>query len=188
MVGSLDRSGKEEDMRSILLTMFIACLAAQSFGLKNRHETFSQPCDVVWKASIVVAKSEQYRVVSVSKEEQIISLAAGGAWWGERIISLNLASGAEQGCIATVQSRYSGLEHSDGPDLLARIHVELIGEELGFDSEPFQKFKHCVEDSQAHIVGKEPKCEAKLRRSGLDDASSKSAPRPDAAWWNIAKP
>jgi hypothetical protein len=174
-------------MRSIVLTVFIACLAAQSFAMKNRHETFSQPCDVVWKASMIVAKSEQYRVVSVSKEEQIISLAAGGAWWGERIISLNLAPGAEQGCIATVQSRYSGLEHSDGPDLLARIHVELIGEELGFDSEPFQKFKRCMEDSHAHIVGDEPKCEAKLRRR-LDDAPSKSALHPDAPLWNITKP
>jgi hypothetical protein len=172
-------------MKSILLTMVIGCLAARSFGMKSRQETFSQPCNAVWKASVAIAKTEQYRLISISKEEQIISLAVGGAWAGERIISLSLLSVGEGTCTASVQSRFSGLAHSDGPDLLVRIHVELIGEELGQDLESFQKFKNCVEDSKANIVGNEPKCEAKLRRR-LD--AEKPAPRSDGQLWNIAKP
>jgi len=118
-------------MKSILVPIFITCLAVQSLAMKSRKETFPQSCDLVWKATVIVAKSDQYRIVSISGEEQVISLVAGGVWWGERIMSLSLAPGLEGGCTVKVQSRYSGLQHSDGPDLLMRIHIELLGEELG---------------------------------------------------------
>ena len=127
------------------VSIFFLCLATPSIAMKSRHETFPQSCEAIWKTSVAVAKSDRYRIVSISREEQVISLVAGGAWWGERIISLSLAPGMEDGCTVRVQSRYSGLEHSDGPDLLMRIHVELIGEQLGLDSKEFEKFKRCTE-------------------------------------------
>jgi hypothetical protein len=127
-----------------LITVFL--LSAQSVAMKSRREALSRSCDEVWRAAIAVAKTQQYRIVSASKEEWIVSVAVGGAWAGERIISLSLASDGEQRCIATVQSRFSGLAHSDGPDLLERVHVELVGEILGRDSEAFRKYKHCIRD------------------------------------------
>ena len=171
-------------MKSSLLPIFIICLAAQSLAMKSRKETFAQPCDLVWKASVAVAKSEQYRIVSISREEQIISLAAGGAWWGERVISLSLAPAVEKGCTATVQSRYSGLEHKDGPDLLARIHLQLIAEEPGADSKAFQELKSCVESGGDYPDwgggGRKSKCEEKFRRK-LEAEKQK----PDSApLWN----
>jgi hypothetical protein len=119
----------------------------------------------------------------VSKEEQIISLAAGGIWWGERLISLSLAAGVEHGCKATVQSRYSGLQHSDGPDLLGRIHVQLVGDDLGRDSDAFLKFKNCVENSYSQ----EAKCEAKFRKR-VATAQNKISPSDPPPMWNISKP
>lgn len=153
-------------MKSISVSLFVICIAANSFAMKSHQVTFNQPCDVVWKAAIAIAKTNQYRIISVAKDEQIISLAAGGAWWGERVISLNLGPGtSDQTCIATVQSRYSGLQHSDGPDLLVRIRIQLVGDELGRDSKDFQKYKDCVETPKNSVVtGNEPKCAAKLRR------------------------
>jgi hypothetical protein len=151
----------------LLLPILVACLASQSLAMKSRHVTFPQTCDDVWKASVVVAKSAQYRIISISREEEIISLTAGGAWWGERIISLSLEPGSEKGCTATVQSRYSGVEHSDGPDLLTRIRIRLIGEEIGTDSKAFQEFKSCVEHGSYPDWGggkNNPRCEEKLRR------------------------
>ena len=157
--------------------------------MKSRKETFPQSCDVVWQASAAVAKSDHYRIVSISKEEQVVSLEAGGAWWGERIISLSLAPGVEKGCTVTVQSRYSGLEHSDGPDLLMRIHVRLVGDELGSDSKAFQEFKACAEEpySGRDLGGShnkwqnEAKCEAKLRR----ELGAEKLQKPDPApLWN----
>jgi hypothetical protein len=175
-------------MKSILLPVLVSCLAAQSFAMKSRKQTFPQPCDVVWQASVAIAKSDQYRIVSISREEQVVSLVAGGAWWGERIISLSLAPGNEGGCTARVQSRYSGLQHSDGPDLLLRVHIQLVGEELGSDSKAFQEFKSCTEKpySGRDLGGdhgkweNEPKCEAEFRQKlGAEKLHS------DPALWNI---
>jgi hypothetical protein len=160
---------------------FLLFVSVQSFAMKNRLETFPQPCAAVWKASVAIGKTEQYRIISISREEQIMSLAAGGAWWGERIISLSLAPGGERGCTVTVQSRYSGLEHSDGPDLLARIHVQLLREELGVDSAAFQKYKDCV--GSPAVIGNEAKCEVKLRRR-LDADEPAPAVRADPPLWN----
>src|ERR1700733_6566829 len=122
-------------MRSILLTMVIGCVAAQAFGMKNRHETFPQTCDAVWKTTVAVAKSQEYRIVSISSEEHVLSLVAGGAWFGERIISLSLAPGDEGGCTVTVQSRFSGLAHSDELDLVVLLHIEMVGELPGDEYE-----------------------------------------------------
>lgn len=155
--------------RSISASIFVILLfSVQSLAMKSRQETFPQACDVVWKAAVTVAKTKQYRIISASKEEQIISVAVGGVWAGERIVSLSLAPDGEQRCIATVQSRFSGLAHSDGPDLLERVHVELVGETLGRDSEAFRNYKDCVRDSPP------AKCDAKLRG---EIASSKEQPQ-----------
>jgi hypothetical protein len=124
-----------------LLVCVALSLSTQSQAMKSRQETFPHSCDEVWRASIAVAKTKQYRVISASKEEQILSVAVGGAWGGERIISLSLASSGGQNCTATVQSRFSGLAHSDGPDLLERVHVQLVAETLGPDSEAFGSTK-----------------------------------------------
>lgn len=146
-------------MKSLFPRIFlipVLLFSAQSLAVKNRQELISHSCDQVWRAAIAVAKTEQYRIISVSKEERVISLAVGGAWSGERIISLSLESDGEQRCVATVQSRFSGLAHSDGPDLLQRVRLELIGEMLGNDSEAFRKYKRCILDSPT------AKCDAKL--------------------------
>jgi hypothetical protein len=157
--------------RSISSSIFvipILLLSLQSVAMKSRQEAFPQSCDAVWKAAIAVAKTQQYRIISASKQDQLISVAVGGVWAGERIISLSLASDGQQHCIATVQSRFSGLAHSDGPDLLERVHVELVGETLGQDSEAFRKYKKCVGDSTA------TKCDAKLH---VEIAATTDQPR-----------
>jgi hypothetical protein len=142
---------------SILL---IPLLSVQLLAMKSKQETFPESCDVVWKASITVAKTKQYRIISASKDEQILSVAVGGVWGGERIISLSLAPDGAQRCTATVQSRFSGLAHSDGPDLLARVHVEIVAGSMDRDSEAFRKYKSCVEWSSSSKLAK---CDAKLR-------------------------
>jgi hypothetical protein len=144
--------------RFVAASLFLILLIpVPSLAMKSRKETLPQSCDAVWKAAIAVAKTEQYRIISTSKEEHLISVAVGGVWAGERIISLSLTPDGDQRCIATVQSRFSGLAHSDGPDLLERVHVELVGETLGQDSEAFRKYRKCVRDSSP------AKCDAKLR-------------------------
>jgi hypothetical protein len=176
-------------MKSILLATLIICLAAQSYAMKSRKQTFPQSCDAVWQASVAVAKSDQYRIISISREEQVLSLVAGGVWWGERIISLSLAPGIEKGCTATVQSRYSGLQHSDGPDLLMRLQVRLVTDELGSDSRAFEEFKVCVEKPYTgrDLGGdhgkweNEPKCEAAFRQKLAAEKSQKADPAP---LWN----
>lgn len=146
--------------RVVLLLIALAMIDGRCFAMKNASRTFDQTCDAVWTASVAVAKGQQYRVVSISKEEQIISLAVGGAWSGERIITLALAPGAERGCTASVQSRFSGLAHSDGPDLLSRINVELVGQTMDRDSKEFHRFKDCVENSPTA----DAKCESRLHK------------------------
>lgn len=113
-------------MRShLLLVLLLACLAAQSLAMPNRQKLFSQPCSLVWKAAIAEVKAQQYRIVSISDEERMISVRAGGWWAGERHLSLSLAEVGETQCMVTAQSRFSGFGHHDGPDLLVRIGEEL---------------------------------------------------------------
>ncbi|HSY92348.1 MAG TPA: hypothetical protein VK812_13305 [Candidatus Binatus sp.] len=145
-------------IKLILVPIFLTCLASQSLAMKSRHETFPQTCEAVWNASVAVAKSEQYRIVSISKDEQVVSLIVGGVWAGERIISLSLAPGVEGGCTVTVQSRFSGLAHADGPDLLERVHMELLGARLGRDSKAFEEYKLCLEHRTYPDWGGKPKC------------------------------
>lgn len=144
--------------RSLLLALLAAALPAAA--LKNRFEDFPQSCDDVWKAAVSVAKSQQYRILSISDQERVVSLAVGGFMAGERIISLTIAPAPERGCRASVQSRFSGLVHSDGPDLLGRIRVEVVGDELGRETEAFEHFKHCVEMTDTSAA----KCEEKFRQ------------------------
>jgi len=166
-------------MKTLATLFLLVCACVPSWALKNRRDNFPEACDVVWKAVLTVAKTQDYRIISVTSEEQIISLSVGGIWWGERIISLSLAPGTEHGCTATVQSRYSGVQHSDSHDLLSRIHVELIGNEVGRDSKAFHKFKSCLSDYD----GTEAKCEEKMRKT-FADSTNNSDPRPDPTWWN----
>ena len=168
-------------MRSILLTMVIGCVAAQAFGMKNRHETFPQTCDAVWKTTVAVAKSQEYRIVSISSEEHVLSLVAGGAWFGERIISLSLAPGDEGGCTVTVQSRFSGLAHSDGPDLLVRIRIELVGEQLGHGSKAYEEYKSCLEHGSYPDWGGKSKCAERFQSKADAEKAQKSDPAP---LWN----
>ena len=156
-------------MKRLLLPIVIVCTALPSVAMKNRRETFPESCEVVWKAAIAVAKTQDYRIVSVAAEEQIISLSVGGAWWGERIISLSLASDGG-GCTATVQSRYAGVQHSDAPELLGRIHVQLVGGEVDQNSKAFRKFKNCHADYGSN----EAKCEEKLRRTLAESSQTQA--------------
>jgi hypothetical protein len=158
--------------RSISVSIFVVLLlSVQSLALKDKKETLPQSCDAVWKAAIAVAKTEQYRIISASKEEQFVSVAVGGFWGGERIISLSLASDGEERCIMTVQSRFSGMAHSDAEDLMERVHVEVVAEAVGRDSVVFRKYKKCVRDSVA------AKCDVKLRPLvATSTAQSQSSP------------
>lgn len=155
----------------------LALLNVPAFAMKNRQRNFLEPCPAVWTAAVAVAKSQQYRIVSINKEEQIISVAAGGVWSGERMLTLTLEPGPERGCLATVQSAFSGLAHSDAPDLLARVGVELIGQTVDRDSKPFRKLKACVEDSYTS----DSKCEQKFRKA-------QNLPEPKDSWQNTPKP
>jgi hypothetical protein len=165
--------------------LLLVALSLPACAMKNRYQDFSQPCDAVWRATVEVAKRQEYRIVSISDEEHIISLAAGGFISGERIISLSVGPAPERGCRVTVQSRFSGLVHSDGPDLLGRIRVQLVGEELGHESEAFLKFKTCVEDSFSDAA----KCEAKFRQRAADSKSVRPNNLPEKhtdGWWKPA--
>jgi hypothetical protein len=165
--------------------LLLIAIAIPSFAMKNRYEDFPQACDVVWKAAVTVGKSQQYRIVSISDEERILSLAAGGFISGERMISLAIAPAPERGCRVTVQSRFSGLAHSDAPYLLGRIRVQIVGDELGRETEAFAKFKNCVENSDSDAA----KCEAKFRRRLAEAKANSTVQQSDSRnWWNISKP
>jgi len=112
---------------------FCVLLVTPSFASKPRAKTFSLPCDAVWTASVAVAKGKEYRIVSISKEDQVLSVAAGGWVSGERILSLSLSATPQGGCTAVVQSRFSGLAHSDAPDLLMRIEAQTLATKVGKD-------------------------------------------------------
>ena len=173
-------------MKGVLWASSLFLFALPSWAMKNRYQDFNEPCDAVWKASVAIAKTEDYRIISIASDEKIISLAVGGFFAGERIITVSIAPAPEKGCRATVQSRFSGLAHSDGPDLLARIHVQLLASELGTDKssvqQALQKFKSCMNGYNSSAA----KCDAKLRKSlanepGPSDATS-------SGWWNVSQP
>lgn len=163
-------------MRTIaaLLTVLV-CVPA--VAMKNRQRNFVEPCEVVWSAAVTVAKSQDYRIITISKEEQIISVAVGGFLAGERIITLTLAPDPERGCVATVQSRFSGLAHSDGPALLGRVRVELLGETMDRKSKAFRDYKDCVDFSPRSDAD----CEKRLRRK----VAKGTAQMGDESWWQL---
>jgi hypothetical protein len=167
--------------------LLLVAISLPACAMKNRYEDFLQPCDAVWKASVEVAKRQEYRIVSISDEEHIISLAAGGFISGERMISLNVGPAPERGCRVTVQSRFSGLVHSDGPDLLGRIRVQVVGEEIGNESEAFLKFQTCVENSYSDAA----KCEAKFRKRVASENQERPNNLPEKhtdGWWKANQP
>jgi hypothetical protein len=156
----------------------LSCCTLPSMAMKNRLQNYTEPCDAVWKATMSVAKSQDYRIISVCTEEQLVSLSVGGAWWGERIISLSLAPDAERGCVATVQSRYSGLLHSDAPVLVAPIHLSLIGLKSGARGQKvFQKLTRCIDSYN----NDESKCVEKFRETVAKGAKD----RPAQPNWNL---
>ena len=133
------------------------------------------------------AKGQHYRIVSVSKDEHIISVVAGGAFTGERILTLSIAPGAEHGCDATVQSAYSGIVHSDAPDLIERLAYELISPKLDHGSKAFKHFKNCEEYSSASAAA----CEKHLQKDLAKERPATNSPDSDlSAWWknSEAKP
>lgn len=176
------------------LLMLLPGLAAPAWGMKNQERNFPQSCVKVWTAALTVAKSQQYRVIGISEQEQIISVVVGGVWGGERILSMSLAPGVEKGCTATVQSRFSGLAHSDGPMLLDRLQAELIGESVDRSSKEFQRFQNCMEKS----LDSEAKCQAKLAKTLAKEAEAHPSAAPagipasmgskDNQWWQTTKP
>lgn len=173
-------------MKATLWALLLLLSASSPlFAMKNRFQDFPEPCDVVWKATVAVAKTQDYRLISISDEEKMISLAAGGFLSGERIISLTVAPAPEHGCRVTVQSRFSGLAHSDGPDLLGRIRVQAVGDELGRETAAFRHFKRCVD----HSSTKSPQeCEEIFRKKLAAQKANASQPDAAAAWYNVTKP
>src|SRR5579862_225827 len=134
-------------MKLFLLALCLAIFGEQSLAMKNRQRAFQESCDIVWEAAVSVAKSRDYRIVSLSKEERVISLSVGGVWSGERLISLSLDPDPERGCVAIVQSRFSGLAHSDGPDLLSRVAVAIAARNVDPQSKEFRRYQSCIESS-----------------------------------------
>lgn len=148
----------------------VALLGVQCFAMKNTKRTFTESCDSVWDSAVNVAKTQSYRIVSISKDDKILSLSAGGVWSGERLISLSLAPGNEGGCTANVQSRFSGLAHSDGPDLLSRIAAELIAQKVDRNSQAFKRYKNCLDAPYTS----DSKCEEHLQRDVADETKKAS--------------
>lgn len=150
---------REQIMKTMLLLACLATLGSQTFAMKNRQRSFRESCDTVWEAAVSVAKTHDYRIVSISKEDHVISVSVGGVWSGERLISLSLSPDPERGCLATVQSRFSGLAHSDAPDLLSRVAVALIARNIDPQSKEFRRYQSCVESPTP-----DSKCEENLRK------------------------
>lgn len=70
-------------------------------------------------------------------------MIAGDAWFEEFVITLSLSTGVEKGCLA-VQSRFSGLGHEDGLDLLSRSSIELLRSKVDPDSKAFKRYRDCI--------------------------------------------
>ncbi|HEV3512504.1 MAG TPA: hypothetical protein VGS05_12430 [Candidatus Sulfotelmatobacter sp.] len=167
------------------LLMVLSLFSLPGFAMKNRQHAFRESCDVVWDAAVGVAKSQDYRIVGISKEDQVLSLAVGGVWAGERIISLSLSSGPEGGCVATAQSAFSGLAHSDGPDLLSRIVASMVTKGMDPHSKAVRRYKGCL----AQFTDEE-KCEARLRKDLAKESAKDPSKQPSLSedWWQNAKP
>lgn len=174
-----------------LLLLLLTALPA--FGMKNLQHDFPDSCDVVWKAVITIAKTQDYRIITVDHEDRVVSLAGGGWLAGERLMTLSLESGQEYGCTATVQSRFSGLLHSDGPDLLARVSIEVIKGKIDPESKAFHHFTKCMAKGNAYSVRE---CEQRLQKDIAKEkpqqtpqlskpASSSQVQDPDSRWWNV---
>lgn len=146
-------------------------LSAHGFAMKNRQRIFPESCDFVWTSVVNVAKTQNYRIVSISNENKILSLSAGGVWNGERLISLSLAPGVEGGCTAVVQSRFSGLAHSDGPDLLSRIAIDLLAQKVDRNSKAFKRYKNCLDAAYTS----DSKCEEHLQKDVAEETKKASA-------------
>jgi hypothetical protein len=170
-------------MKRFAIVVFLLALAPPLFAMPNRQRTFRESCDEVWKAAVAVAKGNDYRIVSLSTEEHVISLVAGGVWGGERLVDLSLETGKE-GCVASVQSRFSGLAHSDGPDLLARVGAELLARQVGItrDSKEFRRFQNCLESPTSN-----KKCEERFRKD-VAKLKPRSTPPDGSDWWKISPP
>jgi hypothetical protein len=111
-------------MNKLFTLIFILCIAVPTIA-KEQEKTFSRPCGEVWDAVKATASTGQYRILSVDKEDQIISFAAGGFWGGVRELSAHLHQGEGKSCTVTVQSRFTGLVHHDAPAFLKRIEEHL---------------------------------------------------------------
>lgn len=113
----------------------------------------------------------------------LVKQEASGFWGGERIVSLSLLDRGGDGCVATIQSRFSGLIHSDGPDLLRRLQVEVLGSTADRDSKAFKRFRDCMEGPG---VGSD-RCEERYRKD-LSASSKNSVPASnDKDWWETSK-
>jgi hypothetical protein len=184
-------------MRIFLAVVAVTLATAPAFAMKNLQQSFpDSSCDVVWKAAMSVAKTQDYRIVTVDHEDQIISLIAGGIWGGERIMTLSVQAGEEHGCVAVVQSRYSGLIHSDGPDLLARVTIEVMKVKIDPDSRAFRRFKGCMTQTNGYSARQ---CLQRLQKEIAKESTQTpklSKPKPSASaqdpgardWWNVEKP
>ena len=83
----------------MLVTLFCVLAALPAFASTHKR-TFAEDCDTVWQASMQVAKGQDYQIISISKEEKIISVqpdALGMGFPGERTITLSIEP-AEHGC------------------------------------------------------------------------------------------
>jgi hypothetical protein len=173
------------------LAVALALASVPAFAMKNLQRSFPDGCDVVWKAAISVAKTQDYRIVAIAHEDKIISLAAGGAWFGERLMTLSLESGEDGGCVVTVQSRFSGVLHSDGPDLLARVSIEVMKAKIDPESRAFRQFKKCMASYGYSTRECEERLQKQIAKESPQKPSKPSASAQDPGsrdWWNVQSP
>jgi hypothetical protein len=179
-------------MRSFLVVVVVAA-TVPAFAMKNLRRSFPDTCDELWNAAMHVAKTQDYRIVTVDHEDKIISLVAGGVWGGERLMTLSLEPGEEGGCVATVQSRFSGVLHSDGPDLLARVSIEVLKATVDPDSLAFRHFKKCMEWYGFSTTECEDRLQKEIAKQSKKTSKPKEKPPASAQdpgerdWWNVDK-
>ena len=69
-------------MKMFVLATVLLFLALPTQAMKNRQVNVRESCDDVWLAAVAVAKTQDYRIISIASDERIISVAAGGIWLG----------------------------------------------------------------------------------------------------------
>ncbi len=106
----------------LAVLVFVMSIAIPTFA-KEQERAYSKSCEEVWTAVKVVAGTGRYRILSVDKDDRIISFAVGG-WAGVRELSAHL-QGDKQSCTISIQSRFTGLVHHDAPDFLKRVDEQL---------------------------------------------------------------